>query len=43
MALTNTLLPYVGPMTVAVAMFAYTLLQGTRKPDVSYAKVRHRR
>ncbi len=43
MALTNTLLPYVGPMAAVVAVFAYTLLQGTRKPDVSYAKVRHRR
>jgi len=43
MALTNTLLPYVGPMAAAVAVCAYTLLQGVRKPDVSYAKVRHRR
>lgn len=43
MALTNTLLPYVGPMAAAVAVCAYTLLHEVRKPDVSYAKVRHRR
>lgn len=43
MALTNALLPYIGPLGVALALFAYCTSQGSLKSSLSYARVRHRR
>ncbi|GBD57365.1 hypothetical protein NBRC103581_01953 [Gluconobacter wancherniae NBRC 103581] len=43
MALTNTLMPYVGPIGAALAVFVYAASRAQMQSRISPARVRHRR